>query len=175
MNSLTEIKEFDQLKMTKTAYEDSPRKPSVHIKMPTRQTCRYCGSSHPPRQCLGYEKKCTDCCIIGHISGVCWSKRARVVNEVEQETAQDSTEESSIVSVNLNSISFNKNHSVLIANLKTAAGKNSIKVPFKVGTGSDGNIMPLHTYKKLFPGMTNEQLVVTKMRVYNPEHIIKQQ
>ena len=35
-------------------------------------------------------------------------------------------------------------------------------VPYKVDTGSDGNIMPLDIYKKLFPEITNEQLVATK-------------
>ena len=66
MSSLSEIK----------SYKDSPRKPSIHIKMPARQTCRYCGFIHPPRQCLAYGKKCTDCGKIGHFRGVCRSKRA---------------------------------------------------------------------------------------------------
>ena len=35
-------------------------------------------------------------------------------------------------------------------------------VLYKVDTGSDGNIMPLHIYKKLFPKITNKQLVATK-------------
>ena len=48
-----------------------------------------------------------------------------VMNEVEQETAQDSAKESSIDSMNINSIHLNKNHSVITANLKTLAGKNS--------------------------------------------------
>ena len=45
-------------------------------------------------------------------------------------------------------------------------------VPYKVDKGSDGNIMPLHIYKKLFPNITNDQLVVTKknniqLKMYN--------
>ena len=32
MNSLTETKEFDKLKISKTTYKDSPRKTPVHIK-----------------------------------------------------------------------------------------------------------------------------------------------
>ena len=38
-----------------------------------------------------------------------------------------------------------------------SAGQNNVMVPYKVDTGSDGNIMPLHIYKKLFPIITNEQ------------------
>ena len=81
-------------------------------------------------------------------------------------TAQGSVEESSIVSVNVNSIHFSKNHLVITANLKTLANKNSTIVPYKVHTGSDGNIMSLHIYKKLFPGIINKQLV-TKIVAYN--------
>ena len=62
----------------------------------------------------------------------------------------------------INSIHFSKNQSVLTMNLKTSAGPNNIIVPYKVDTGSNGNIMPLHIYKKLFPKITNEPLAATK-------------
>ena len=42
------------------------------------------------------------------------------------------------------------------------AGPNNAMIPYKVDTGSGGNIMPLHIYKKLFPKTTNEQLAATK-------------
>ena len=51
-----------------------------------------------------------------------------------------------------------------MANLKTSAGSNNIILPYKGDTGSDGNIMPLHIYKKLFPEITNEQLAATKSK-----------
>ena len=35
-------------------------------------------------------------------------------------------------------------------------------VPYKIDTGSNGNIMPLNMYKKLFPSKKNEELVRTK-------------
>ena len=74
--------------------------------------------------------------------------------------------------MSINSIQFNKKHSVLTTNLKTFAGKNDIMVSYKIDTGRDGNIMPLHMYKKLFPNITNEQLVETKnknvlLKTYN--------
>ena len=45
-------------------------------------------------------------------------------------------------------------------------------VPYKVDTGSHGNIMPLHIYKKLFPRINNEKLAPTKnesiqLKAYN--------
>ena len=93
------------------------------------------------------------------------------MNEVEQETLQDNTRED-IESVSKYSIHFNKYCSVLTANLKMFTGKNNIMVSYKIDTGSNSNIMPLHVYKKVFPNITNEQLAKTKnknvpLKTYN--------
>ena len=53
--------------------------------------------------------------------------------------------------MNINSI----NNLVITANLKTSANKNSVIVSYKVDTGSDGTIMELNMYKKLFPRISN--------------------
>ena len=104
------------------------------------------------RQCQAYGKKCTDCSKIVHFRGVSRSKGTRAVNKGEHETYQSSIEEGSTDSVNINSINFNKNCLVITANIKMVAYKSSILVPYKVDTGSDGNIMPLHIYKNYFLG-----------------------
>ena len=161
MNSLTDIKEFNKLKVVKNMHKDSPRRPT-QTKILAKQMCKYCGNSHPQRQCLACEKRCTECSTIGHFRVVFRSRRARVMNEVEQEAAQGSAKENNIDSVHINPIHFNKNHSLITVNLKTSTGPNNVMVPYKVDTGSDGNIMPFHIYKKLFPKITNEQLVATK-------------
>ena len=103
---------------------------------------------------------------------VCRSQGAQSVNQVEQEAAQDSAEENTIDLVNINSIHFNKNFSILTVNLKMSAGPNNAMVPYKVNMNSDGNIMPLQMYKILFPKITSEQLVATinnnvQLRMYN--------
>ena len=174
MNCLTEAKEFDKLKIVKNTCKDGPRRSSTQTKMPPKQTCRYCGSSHPPKQCQAHWKKCTECSKICHFRRVCRSRRARSMNEVKQETVQDSTEENSIDLVNINSIHFNKNH-LVIKKLKMSAGINNVIVTYKVDTGSNGNIMPLHIYKKLFLRIICKQFAATKMRLYNEKHITKQQ
>ena len=84
------------------------------------------------------------------------------MNEVEQEAGQDSAEENSIDSVNIHSIHFNKNHSIITAKLKTLAGINNVIVLYKVDTGSSCNTMSLNIYKKLIPRITSGQLVATK-------------
>ena len=112
-----------------------------------------------------------ECSKIGHFRVVYRSRRTRSINELEQETVQDEAREN-IESVSINSVQFNKNCSILTANLKTSAGQSSIMVPYKIDTGSNGNIMPLHMYKKLFPNITNKQLATTKnknvlLKMYN--------
>ena len=72
------------------------------------------------------------------------------MNEVEQEAAKDSVEENSIDLVNINSVHFNKKYSVIRVHLKTSAGPYSVMVPYKVDTGSNSNIIPLHVYKNCF-------------------------
>ena len=72
------------------------------------------------------------------------------MHEVEQETVQDNDREINIESVSINSIQFHKNHSVITAKLKKSAGQSNILVPYKIDTGSDGNIMSLHVYKNYF-------------------------
>ena len=47
--------------------------------------------------------------------------------------------------------------------------------PFKVDMGSDGNIMPLYLYKKLFTRATIEQMVATINTNIKPKHITEQQ
>ena len=74
------------------------------------------------------------------------------MNEVKQEAVQGDTSED-IGWMSINSIQFNKNHFVLSANLKLSAGQRTIIVPYKIDTGSNGNIMPLHVYRKLFPNI----------------------
>ena len=148
MTSITEAKEFDKLKIVKNIYKDHTRR-STQTKMPAKHTCRYCGSNHPPRQCQAYGERCTEFSKIGHFRVVCIIGTARSVNEVEQQTAQDSAK-NSIDSVNINSIHSSTNHSVITVKFKMSAGINNVIVPYKIDTGSDGNIMSLHIYKIYF-------------------------
>ena len=103
---------------------------------------------------------------------VCRSRRARAMNKVEQEAFQDSAEENSIDSVSINSIYFNKNCSILTVNLKKCLQVQIISwYHITVDTGSDGNIMPLHKFKKVFPQITSEQLVATKNNKYSIKNV----
>ena len=86
------------------------------------------------------------------------------VHNTEQEPDQHNVEDHTDM-VNINLIIFNSKWLVLTANLKMSSHQVSIIIPYKVDTGSDGNIMPLHLYKKLLPRATKEQLVATKNKI----------
>ena len=172
MKSL-EAKEFGKIKIAKNMYKDNLRS-STQVRMPMKQMYRYCGSSHPPRQCPVYGKTCIECSKIGQFRVVCRSRRTRAMNEVEQEAVQgDAGEDIELLSIN--SIQFNKNCSVLTANFKMSAGQSIIMVLYKTDSGSNGNIMPLHVYQKLFSSITNEQLAATENKNVLLKHITKLQ
>ena len=104
-----------------------------------------------------------------HFKDICRSTRSVKVNTIEKEAVHE--QEPGIKMVNRNSFHFNSNNSAVIAHLKTSSNKATIMVPYKVDTGSDGNIMPFNIFTKLFSSTTMDQLVATKdatkLRTYN--------
>ena len=54
----------------------------------TKQSCSYCDSSHPARQCPTYRKKCVDCGKINHLRVVCRGRRNRTIHDIEWEPDQ---------------------------------------------------------------------------------------
>ena len=122
-----------------------------------RWPCRYCDGSHVPRQCPAYGKTCVRCRKMGHFRKVRRSKRDHIVHEVGIEMVQEPKEEE-IETVSINSVYLNKNWSLVTAHLATQVGKTIVEIPYKIDTGSKGNIMPLYVFKKLFKNMSEEQL-----------------
>ena len=76
---------------------------------------------------------------------------------MEQETSQEYSEVK-IETVSTNSIHMNKNWSMLSAKLDMHTGNNKLTIPYKIDTGSDGNIMLWYIFKKLFPKVTEAKL-----------------
>ena len=79
------------------------------------------------------------------------------MHELEVEGVQE-TQEGEIETVSIDSVHLNKNQSLITAHLKMQAGENIIEIPYKIDTGSEGNIMPLYIFKKLFKNTTEDQL-----------------
>ena len=58
------------------------------------------------------------------------------------------------------------------------AGETALEIPYKINTGSEGNLMPLYIFQKLFKNMSEEQLKRSvkgniKLKMYNGTHIMQ--
>ena len=71
------------------------------------------------------------------------------MHELEVEEVQE-VNEGEVETVSIDSVHLNKNQSLITAKLEMQAGGNTIEIPYKIDTGSEGNIMPLFMFKKLF-------------------------
>ena len=69
-----------------------------------------------PRQCPAYGKTCVGCGKTGHFKKVCHSRRYQAVNKLELEVPQGCSK-GEIETVSIDSVHFNKNQSLLMAEL----------------------------------------------------------
>ena len=65
MSAITESKQFNTIKVSRPMRTSSPRTPAQHS-TPSWPAWRYCGSTHPPRQCQAYGKTGTESSKVGH-------------------------------------------------------------------------------------------------------------
>ena len=69
-----------------------------------------------------------------------------MVHEVEIEMVQEPQEEE-IETVSINSVYLNKNRLLITVHLEMQVGESTVEIPYKIDTGSKGNIMPLYIFK----------------------------
>ena len=151
MDSLTETKEFDKIKIAKGVFKYIRRNSEACSKPPTKK-CSYCSLNHPLGQCPVCGKKCMDCGKINHFREVCRSRRKTAVYNIEQVTDQCDIEEDHIDMAKINSIIFISKCCAIAGNLKMLLNQVGVVISYKVDTGSNGNIMPLYLYKNYFLG-----------------------
>ena len=84
---------------------------------------------------------------MGHFKKVCQSKGDQAVHELEVEEVQE-VNEGKVETVSIDSVHLNKNQSLITAKLETQAGGNTVEIPYKIDTGSEGNIMSIFMFKK---------------------------
>ena len=104
-----------------------------------------------------------------HFKKVCWSRKDSTVHEVGVEMSQ---EEGVIEEVSINSVYLNNKWSLITVQLEMQVGNNALKVPYKIDTGSEDNLMLLYIFKKLFRNGSVEQLKWSiksniKLKTYN--------
>ena len=91
------------------------------------------------------------------------------VHEVGVEMAQ---EEGIIEEISINSVYLNNKRLLITAQLEMQVGNNALKVPYKIDTGSEGNLMLLYISKTLFRNGFVKQLKRSiknniKLKTYN--------
>ena len=155
LNDITKLCQFDKINMASKTKGRQVRQ-ALNVTL-NRQPCRYCSRIHMSQQCSAYGKMCTRCGKMGHYKKVCRSKSNHAVHELQVKMAQDSQDEE-IETVSINSIYLNKNWSLTTADIEMQVGKNTVEILYKIDTGSEGNIMPLYIFKKLFKDIMDEQL-----------------
>ena len=172
LSDITKEQKFDKVKLVqkpKNRQEIETTCQAFH-----KHQCKYCGGSHAIRQCSAYGKSCASCGKMVHFKKGCMSKKNHTVHEVEVEVMPEPQED--IETVSINSIYLNRNQSLIKAHLKMQVGKTATEIPYKIDTGSEGNIMPLYIFKKLFKNIPEEQLKGSikcniKLKTYNGTHI----
>ena len=63
-----------------------------------------------------------------------------------------------IEDVSINSVYLNNKWSLITTDLEMQDSKNTVKIPYKIDTGSGGNLMPLYIFKRLCEHWSIEQL-----------------
>ena len=116
----------------------------MHRASPNRPY-RYCRSIHAPRQCLAYGKTCMGCGKLGHFKKVCQSRKDCTVHEVEVDVSQEEGK----IEVSINSVYMNNKWLLITTQLEMQVSGNTIKIPYKIDTSSEGNLIPLYIFKKL--------------------------
>ena len=79
------------------------------------------------------------------------------MHELEFKEVQE-VNDGKIETVSIDSVHLNKDQSLITAKLEMQAGGNTVEIPYKIDTGSEGNIMALFMFKKLFKNTTEEQM-----------------
>ena len=160
LNDITETCQFDKVKIAPQSKNGQDR---IMHKTTNRKPYRYCSGIHVPQQCPAYGKMCARCRKMGHYKKVCRSRKECEVHEIDVEVAQEFQDEQ-IEIVSIDSVCSNRNQSVITPYLDTFADKNKVEIPYKIDTGSEGNIMPLYIFKKIFK---NNMLAQLKQSIKN--------
>ena len=78
-----------------------------------------------------------------------------MVHEVEMDVSQ---KEGEIEEVSINLVCLKNKWSIITTQLEMQVSENTIEVPYKIDTGSEGNLMPLYIFKMLCDNRSVEQL-----------------
>ena len=77
------------------------------------------------------------------------------IHEVEVGVSQEDDE---IEEVSINLVYLNNKQLLITTDLEMQVSKNTVKIPYKIDTGTEGNLIPLYIFKRLGGHQSIEQL-----------------
>ncbi len=142
---------------------DKPQAPQIASRDTCKQqSCGRCGlNQHTPSEsCPAKASRCSSCHKIGHWHTCCRSvarpktiqntgdqHKSHKVHAMEADSDCDSSEEYSMYTLSINTLSSNKE---ALLNVKFCTADCSQDLRCKIDTGAEANILPLHVAKTIF-------------------------
>eukprot|EP00057_Strongylocentrotus_purpuratus_P007993 XP_011662467.1 PREDICTED: uncharacterized protein K02A2.6-like [Strongylocentrotus purpuratus] len=154
-----------------------------------KKQCSFCGLNHPPRKCPAYGTKCRNCDKMNHWEKCCrlkkqeqeskqqWQRkqeaaktypkrsqaqRSKRLHEMKEEEETEETVDMRFETICVDQI--RKNEAFAVIGVEIGRGPATLKA--KVDTGSEGNILPLRIYQKMYPDRvdSNGEPITGKLR-----------
>ena len=143
----------------------NPHKASQVNKKPfvkRNKSCFFCGKApHPRSQCPARESRCLSCSKVGHYSSVCcFKQQQQSVHEIDENPKPDNMNFSNlfigtidtktgVTTDAVESIMSEVTQSFYVAT--KSYHRRYSKINCKLDTGAATNVMPMNTYRQLFP------------------------
>ena len=149
---------FEATESQLNLFSDTSSVSAIHQKSNGKKQCGYCGGKkHPRDDCPAKNQKCNKCHKIGHWAKVCKSKARSKSKSRQQPQSQKKTNEITAtddqICANFSSVTFDSiQRSEAFATIPIEPQREiQTNLKGKVDTGAQGNILPLRTFKKIFP------------------------
>ncbi|KAJ8031349.1 hypothetical protein HOLleu_28054 [Holothuria leucospilota] len=132
-------------------------------------SCKKCSYEHEPRCCPAYGKLCKRCGKPNHFAKMCRTPhKTKTVQEIKDENSSDDTEEDffiDVVHMINDGFKADGNHE-----WKVHLKLKGMKLPFKIDTGADANIISKSVYQKCAKDVSLYKTSI-KLKTYSGEKI----
>lgn len=128
--------------------------------------CSRCGRTHNIRECPAFGKKCNACSKLNHFSSVCKQRNVSTIDKHDDSSDYDSANELYIGVLDCPSETSGEITFPWIETVKI----NEQKVPSKVDTGAETDVLPFNVLKKIAPTIELRPTRVT-LRAFGGQQI----
>ena len=149
------------------------------VKTNNCNSCSYCGTSHPPRKCPAFGKKCAICNKENHFASMCKTKKSvsfnkkqnygknvskknnvhrkqfknvgKNVHNIDIDELEENVLDCGEIIVSVNECNVNGRQSIMAKlNAKPKDVAKRVTLTVKADTGANGNILPLRCLKQMY-------------------------